>query len=203
MSGLQGETKLHGQVEGEIDLGLPADNSPDQLFAVLYDELHRLAQRALGSHARCTMSPTALLHETYINFSGRESPIPNRASFLVYASRAMRGLLMDYIQRKQAEKRGGGFVITSMLTEGTQVDANLEEIVEALEELTQIEPQLVEIVDLRYFCNFSFTEIAAVLGISEPTAQRYWDKARIFLRDQLKHQQARPAASAPPASVAV
>jgi len=173
-----------------------AGSSPDQLFTLLYNELHRLAQRALGRNSQVSMSPTTLLHETYVNFSGRKAPIfPNRASFLVYASRAMRGLLIDYIRSRQAEKRGGSFVITSLPTEGPaepSADGNLEGIAEALKALAEVEPRLAQIVDLRFFCGFSFAEIAGVLEISERTALRDWNKARILLRHHLRHQEIGP-----------
>lgn len=182
---------LQGQLERLIQAAEQGDAaSRKELFAVLYDELHRLAQRELRRGAFLTMSPTTLLHETYLNIAGRESAaFPDRAHFLAYASRAMRGLIIDYVRGRCAQKRGGGFEITSLPTEAAAHagdDAELEGIGEALEALGAIEPRLAQVVDLRFFCGFSFTEIAGVMGISERTAQRDWDKARILLRHHLR-----------------
>lgn len=193
---------INGQVEQAIQVTEPVEaNSPDQLFTHLYNELHRLAQRELRRNAQLTMSPTTLLHETYVNLSERQACIfPNRGSFLVYASRAMRGLLIDYIRRRQADKRGGRFVITTLPTEGpaeTEADGSLEGISEALDALAAVEPRLAQVVDLRFFCGFSFAEIAGVLDISERTAQRDWNKARILLRHQLRHDGIAEMASSP------
>jgi RNA polymerase sigma factor (TIGR02999 family) len=163
--------------------------SRQELFSVLYDELHRLAQRELRRGAPLTISPTTLLHETYLKLSGLESvKFPDRARFLAYASRAMRRLIIDYVRSRCAQKRGAGFEITSLPTEElphAQDEAELESIGEALAAIGEIEPRLAQIVDLKFFCGFSFAEIAAVLGVSERTSQRDWDKARILLRHHL------------------
>lgn len=162
----------------------------EQLFTILYDELHRLARRQLGRGA-LTISPTTLLHETYLNLAGRPNEtFPDRSRFLAYASRTMRSLLVDYIRRRHAQKRGGALQITSLPTDisSATVDdaAELEGIGEALNALSAAEPRLAQIVDLKFFCGFSFAETAELLGISERTAQRDWDKARILLQRYLE-----------------
>jgi RNA polymerase sigma factor (TIGR02999 family) len=161
----------------------------EELFTILYGELHRLARRQLG-RGGLTISPTTLLHETYLNLSGRPNEtFPDRARFLAYASRTMRSLLVDYVRRRGAQKRGGAFEITSLPSEipaaGADDAAELEGIGEALNSLGAIEPRLAQIVDLKFFCGFSFAETAELLGVSERTAQRDWDKARIFLQRYL------------------
>ena len=167
--------------------------SREELFGVLYRELHRLAQRELQRNAALTISPTTLLHETYLNLSGRPgSMFPDRARFLAYAARAMRGLLIDYVRSRRAQKRGGDFEITSLPTElhaGAAADDELEGIAEALEALGALEPRLAQLVDLKFFCGFRFAEIAELQGTSERTAQRDWDKARILLQQHLRGQE--------------
>jgi len=186
---------LQTQVEQLIESAERGDAvSRKELFTVLYDELHRLAQRELHRGAFVTMSPTTLLHETYLNLAGRQTgAFPDRARFLAYASRAMRGLLIDYVRSRRAQKRGGAFEITSYSSElpvEAGDDHDLEGIDEALNSLGDIEPRLAHLVDLRFFCGFSFAEIAQLLGISERTAQRDWDKARILLQRYLRDQDA-------------
>jgi RNA polymerase sigma factor (TIGR02999 family) len=181
---------LQEQLERLIQSAERGDaTSREELFTVLYHELHRLAQRELRRGAFLTMSPTTLLHETYLNLSGRQTGVfPDRARFLAYAARAMRGLIIDYMRSRHAQKRGGAFEITSLPTEvpaAASADAELEGIGEALNALAEVEPRLAQIVDLKFFCGFSFAEIAEVLGISERTAQRDWDKARILLQRHL------------------
>jgi RNA polymerase sigma factor (TIGR02999 family) len=106
-----------------------------------------------------------------------------------YAARAMRGLIVDYARNRRAQKRGGQFEITALDTDvaDAPVDrAEVARVAEALDALNQVEPALAEVVDLKFFCGFSFAEIAAMRGVSERTVQRDWDKARIYLRQSLR-----------------
>ncbi|HXS28234.1 MAG TPA: ECF-type sigma factor [Steroidobacteraceae bacterium] len=155
------------------------------LFAALYEELRRLADRELRRHPGASVSPTTLVHEAYVNMAGREgTAFDDRGRFLGYAARAMRGLLIDFARRQRALKRGAGFEITQLDTrvgEETADGAELERLADALDELATLEPRLAEVVDLKYFCGFSFVDIARLRGTSERTVQRDWEKARLVL----------------------
>jgi RNA polymerase sigma factor (TIGR02999 family) len=166
-------------------------SAADALFAQLYSELHRLAQRQLArSGGSVTIGVTTLLHEAYLDIAGRDGAVfPDRARFMGYAARVMRGLIIDYARGRRAQKRGGGFEITSL--EGDLGDPGVDErelsqIGAALDELAAIDPALAEVVDLRFFCGFSFAEIAAMRGVSERTVQRHWEKARIYLHRSVR-----------------
>jgi RNA polymerase sigma factor (TIGR02999 family) len=106
---------------------------------------------------------------------------------MAYASRVMRGLIIDYARSRNAVKRGGQFHITSSGSETDELadDRQLPRIGDALDELAKADPSLAEIVDLKFFCGFTFVEIAAMKGISERTAQRQWEKARVYLHRQI------------------
>jgi RNA polymerase sigma factor (TIGR02999 family) len=162
----------------------------ERLFAALYDELHRMARRELarrGGHV--TLGATTLLHEAYLDISARTGMVfPDRARFMAYAARAMRGLIIDYARRRYAQKRGGLFELTSLQTTIAEsiTDVNeLQRISDALDELAAVEPALAEIVDLKFFSGFSFAEIGAMRGVSERTIQRQWEKARLYLHRAL------------------
>jgi RNA polymerase sigma factor (TIGR02999 family) len=165
--------------------------SRQELFVTLYRELHRIADRELRRHSLQCVSPTTLLHETYLTMRDQSSAVfPGRPQFMAYAARAMRGLLIDYYRSRRAQKRGGAFEITSLPTEvpeppGENID--LERLSEALEELEKSNMRLAQLVDLKFFCGFSFLEIGEFLGVTERTAQRDWDKARILLHRFLTH----------------
>jgi RNA polymerase sigma factor (TIGR02999 family) len=163
-----------------------------QLFVALYGELHRTAQRELRRNSAATLSPTTLLHETFLNISQRETaPFTDRARFMVYAARAMRGLLIDYLRNRQAQKRGGDFEITSLPTElslAVAEDVEMDKLGEALDELAKIDARLAECVDLKFFCGFSFTDIAQMRSVTERTVRRDWDKARALLHRLLNDQ---------------
>jgi RNA polymerase sigma factor (TIGR02999 family) len=161
------------------------------LFAALYGELHRLARREIARRGGASsLGVTTLLHEAYLDMAARDGPsFPDRPRFLKYASRVMRGLIIDHARSRHAAKRGGQFEITSLPTEVPQDavdDRELERISDALDALEKIEPSLAEVVDLKFFCGFSFAEIAAMRGVSERTVQRQWEKARLYLHRTIR-----------------
>jgi RNA polymerase sigma factor (TIGR02999 family) len=161
-------------------------SAADSLFATLYAELHRLAQRELARRPMpASLGVTTLLHEAYLAMSDREGvEFPDRARFMAYAARVMRGLIIDDVRGRLAQKRGGGAHHTAFATEVMQrVDDPqvLERISDALDELATHDLALAEIVDLKFFCGFSFAEIAAMRGVSERTVKRAWERSRIYL----------------------
>src|SRR5215471_12873195 len=126
----------------------------DRLFSDWYDKLHRLAQRELRNHAAITLSPTTLLHETFLNLAQRESAASfDRSRFLAYAARAMRGLVIDYLRARQAQKRGGEFEFTSLPTDVLLDDdqqVRVKALNDALLALEKIDQRLSECVDMRF-----------------------------------------------------
>ena len=165
-------------------------SAADALFSALYTELHRLAKRELARQGSAmSLGATTLLHQAYIEIAGKDAAsFPDRARFMGYTARVMRSLIIDYARRRSAQKRGGQFEITSVGTEVLNAadDRELSQISEALDELAQADSSLAEIVDLKFFCGFTFGEIAAMKGISERTAQREWEKARIYLHRAIR-----------------
>ncbi|HEX4973276.1 MAG TPA: ECF-type sigma factor [Steroidobacteraceae bacterium] len=155
-----------------------------QLFTLLYSELHRIASRELRRHAP-GLSATTLLHEAYLSLHEKDpSLFPDRAHFVAYASRVMRGLVIDFARNRRTLKRGGEFHITALPVNvpDKEVDCTeLERLNEALERLARIEPRLAQVVDLKYFSGFSFGDIASMWGVCQRTVQRDWEKARLFL----------------------
>ena len=162
----------------------------DALFSALYSELHRLAKFELARHgAPMSLSATTLLHKAYVEVAARDgTSFADRKRFMGYAARVMRGLIIDHARSRRAQKRGGLFEITSLQAEVENAvdDRKLVPISDALDELAMAEPSLAEIVDLRFFCGFTFSEIAALKGVSERTAQRQWDRARIYLHNRIR-----------------
>lgn len=169
-------------------------SEPDAMapsFESLYADLRRMARRELYKGGQAAqISPTTLLHEAYLQMSGRpELQFADRAHFLAYAARAMRGIAIDRARARSAQKRGGGLDITALDTFVSDnamapVDAaaeDLEHVAQAVERLAAIDERLAELVDLKFFVGLTFAEIAALRGSSERTAQRDWDKARALL----------------------
>lgn len=162
----------------------------DALFSTLYSELHRLARNELWRSGQASLSVTTLLHEAYLDMSKRDGArFPDQARFMGYAARVMRGIIIDHVRNRNAQKRGGEFHITSLDGDvfGSSVGAKeLSMVSDALNELADIEPELAEVVDLKFFCGFSFDEIAAMYKVSKRSVQRRWDKARIYLYQSIR-----------------
>jgi RNA polymerase sigma factor (TIGR02999 family) len=163
----------------------------DALFTALYAELHRMARRELSKRGSgVTLGATTLLHDAYLDIANREGPsFPDRNRFMGYASRVMRGIIIDYVRSRQAQKRGGQYDMTSIRTDIADKisdSMDLSQLSDALDELAKVEPRLSRIVDLKFFCGFSFAEIGTMLELSERTVQRDWEKARIYLHNVLQ-----------------
>jgi len=169
------------------------ESASEALFAALYSELHRMAKRELARQGvPMTLGATTLLHEAYIDMASRSGPsFPDRSRFMGYAARVMRGLIIDHARERRAQKRGGGFEITSLGAEVTEDVADVRDLTQisvALDELAATNRLLAEVVDLKFFCGFSFAEIAGMRGVSERTVQRDWEKARIYLHHNISAQ---------------
>ena len=183
---------MGSMISSQISTVENGDNTAtDTLFSTLYSELHRLAKRELARQwSPLSLSVTTLLHEAYLDMAARDDPsFPDRARFMGYAARVMRGLIIDHARSRSAIKRGGEFEITSLGTDVVENPADakvLSLISDALDELAKVEAELAAVVDLKFFCGFSFAEIAAMQKLSERTVQRRWEKARIYLHRSVR-----------------
>ncbi len=167
--------------------------SHDAYFQTLYAQLHRLARREAGRLGPLSdLGTTTLLHEAYLEVRQRDAlAFPTEGHFIAYVARAMRGLVIDQVRAKHADKRGGKLDITSLNTEHADECAEPQLLVDigaALDDLARFEPLLAQVVDLKFFCGFSMAEIAALMHSSERTAQRQWEKARLLLHRALRSE---------------
>jgi RNA polymerase sigma-70 factor (ECF subfamily) len=178
-----------------VTASLPA-SEPD-LMEATYRDLRAIAASILrGPDARHTLQPTALVHEAYLKISGkREEPWAGVSHFVAVAARAMRQIVIDRARARNALKRGGGRdgarreTLSGVLREDTE-HADVLDIHEHLTRLATIDPRRARVVELRFFGGLSTTQIAAVLGVSERTAELDWRVARAWLRERLEGRQA-------------
>jgi len=163
----------------------------EALFSLLYDELHRLAhshvKRARGA---MTWNTTTLLHEAYLGIARRGGlAFPDENRFMGYAARAMRGLVIDAIRARRTQKQGGEVAFVPLVDAAVAAAGSpdvVERLGDALSDLAKLEPALAELVDLSFFCGFTFAEIAALRGVSVRTIERDWAKARLLLHGALE-----------------
>jgi RNA polymerase sigma factor (TIGR02999 family) len=162
------------------------------LFAVVYDELRRMAGSVMRSErSDHTLQPTALVHEAYVRLA--EEPgswSGNRSYFLAIASTAMRRILVEHARSHNAQKRGSGKAHLSL----DDIDAATPEsgdgvdfvlLDDALARLSAVDPRQARIVELRFFGGLTVEETAAVVGISPRTVKREWQMSRAWLRREM------------------
>ncbi len=168
------------------------DNAAASLFAVVYDQLRRLAASALRHERRDhTLQPTALVHEVYLRLVDEPGAWwENRAHFLAIASKAMRRILVEHARGRNAQKRGSGQARLSI----DDVEPSVPETVEALDlvvlddalaRLFALDPRQGRIVELRFFGGLTVEETAAVVGTSPRTVKREWQISRAWLRREM------------------
>src|SRR6476646_10325612 len=163
----------------------------DRLMPLVYSELRRLASNYLRRERQGhTLQPTALVNEAYLRLvDQKHAKWQNRAQFFGISAQLMRRILVDHARQHQAVKRGGAkqqrLSITSAERVAKQPEIDLLALNVALDELTIMDPQQAQIVELKFFGGLSIEETAEVLGISHATVERDWKMARAWLRRQL------------------
>lgn len=159
----------------------------DAVFDALYEDLRQIARSRLRTHPSDVLLDTAgVVNDCYLRFAKTHRVTPaDRNHFLAYCSHAMRSVIVDMIRSSRRERRGGKAFHTSLSVE-PPLDRALEEvdvldIHEALKELAQLEPRLAQVVEMRYFGGLTEKQIGEILGLTDRTIRRDWEKARLFL----------------------
>jgi len=162
----------------------------DELYPLVYGELHRLARRYMSKERKGhTLQTTALINEAYVRLvDQRNVQWANRSHFFAISAQIMRRILIDHARRHAYAKRGGGARQVSLDETATMTQGDFSEFIrldEALKSLAQLDPRRSQVVELRYFGGLNNEEIAGVLNISENTVIRDWNMARAWLHRQL------------------
>ena len=162
-------------------------HAADVLLPLVYDELRGLAAvRMAAEPAGRTLQPTALVHEAYLRLVGGkpDQRWDGRGHFFGAAAEAMRRILIDQARQRKAEKRGAGRVRQPLDPDAVPAQGPDDELLalnEALDRLATIEPQVAELVKLRYFAGLTVPEAAGALGVAPRTADAWWAYARAWL----------------------
>jgi RNA polymerase sigma factor (TIGR02999 family) len=163
----------------------------DALFALLYPQLRELAHSRLARSGRFTLlDTTSLVHESYLRLLKADSlQAAERGQFMAYAARVMRSVVVDFVRRRAADRRGGDAAHVGLDEElDLLTDPREREVVrvhEALEELAAIDERLMRVVEMRYFAGMTEEQCAEALGLSRRSVARDWEKARMFLAQAL------------------
>ena len=137
----------------------------DAVFDALYEDLRQIARSRLRTHPSDVLLDTAgVVNDCYLRFAKTHRVTPaDRNHFLAYCSQAMRSVIVDMIRSSRRERRGG------------------KDVHEALKELARLEPRLAQVVEMRYFGGLTEKQIGEILGLTDRTIRRDWEKARLYL----------------------
>jgi RNA polymerase sigma factor (TIGR02999 family) len=163
----------------------------DRLFTATYADLQALARLRLRSSPRLTVLDTVgLVNESYMRLVQTHRLRPqDRAHFVRYAARAMRSVVVDYIRKRQTERRGGDRsrvdLTTDIVAEQSEGESEILKVHDALAALEESDPRAVEVVEMRYFAGMTEPEIAQALEVGERTVRRDWVRAKLLLAEAL------------------
>lgn len=181
----------HNVTELLLAWGRGDNRALDRLTPLIYDELHRLAQRLMGrERPGHTLQTTALVNEAYLKLvDSSRVRWQNRAHFFAVAAQLMRRILVDFARSRQYQKRGGEWQQVA-LDDGLAISAGREPdlvaLDAALQGLAKMDPRKAQVVELRFFGGLSLEETAEVLKVSTNTVGRDWNTAKAWLRRELK-----------------
>lgn len=169
--------------------------SAEELLPLVYDELRRLAAYRLAKERPGqTLQATALVHEAWLRLAGpaKQTRAWNgRRHFFGAAAEVMRRILIDRARSKGSERHGGKMRRTEL--DAVEIasplpDDELLALHEALSELDRLDPQVADLVKLRFFVGLTQAEAAETLGLSRSTAERTWSFARAWLYDRIQRE---------------
>jgi RNA polymerase sigma factor (TIGR02999 family) len=159
------------------------------VFDAAYADLRTLARARLSRGGRgVLLDTTALVHESYLRFANNgQLRLADRQHFLRYAGHVMRSVIVDFARENLARRRGGGARHVTLNSEvgGPSGETEILNVHEALEELAQRDPRMVQVVEMKYFAGMTESEVAEALGVTDRTVRRDWEKARLLLAQLL------------------
>lgn len=179
-------------IEGQTHILVAGWNSGDApardaLIRRLHPELSQIAAARLRGERDTSLSTGDLINDAVVRMiTANGLSLNDRAHFIALASRLMRNVLIDHARAKHSDKRRHAKVELCTHIEGEQ-RFDLRTLESALLRLGAIDPQLMELVEMRYFGGMTIGDIATVFGMSEPTVKRRWQTARAWLTDALAH----------------
>ena len=163
-----------------------SDSAADELFQRVYHELKQMARRRMARESAAdTLTPTALVHDTYVRLFGQRVPQwENRRHFFAAAAEAMRRILIESARRRNADRRRSvrsDITIDAIAGTPEDPDGGLLVVDAALESLESLDPQMAAIVKLRFYGGLTVEETAELMEISPRSVNRGWTAARAWL----------------------
>ncbi len=169
-----------------------SDGAFDTLFPLVYDQLKQIARRQKQKFRNAdTINATALVHEVYLKLMrSEEVSAENRAHFFALCAVAMRQIIINHIEQKVAQKRGGAWQKVTLNEELLADEYHMDTLLtvdKSLRVLTTFAPELTRLVEMRFFAGMSEAEVALASGCTERTVRRNWSKAKALLNQIIEN----------------
>ena len=202
---------MNGSPEGPLDRSVRAvtmlldqvnggsEGAFGELVVAVYEDLRRVAAKRMRREfdaplAALTESPTALVHQAILKLREQRTQWKDGDHFFAIATRLLGFVIGDYKKHRMALKRGRGrrnaghpeLLDACCQTEGEEQRHEGLEAVAVIQALHERHPRKAEVVTLRVLANRSMPDIARIIGISLPTAERDWKFAKAWIRDYLE-----------------
>lgn len=165
----------------------------EALLPIIYDELHRIAERRMrGERREHTLRPTDLVSEAWLRLAQSDQPDwSDRRMFFAVAAGTMRRVLVDHARRRRRDKRGGNVQAVPFDDDvpGEPRSFDLVALDAALSALAEHDPRKARAIELNYFGGLSQKEIADVLDVHTNTIARDLQFAKAWIR---RHLQSNP-----------
>ena len=188
--------KIEEATERLVEISNGSQEAYDKLFPVVYDRLRHIAYSQIGrisaSPMEHTWSKTDLVHEVYLKMVRHDQiDWKGRTHFFAVAACSMRQILIDHARKMSRQKRGGDKKEITFIDEIMKAEYQAEELIQidqALDKLANYDERMAEIVEMRFFGDMNFEDIAEVINLSPRTVYRDWAVARGWLYKELKKQ---------------
>lgn len=171
----------------------------DELFELVYEKLHHIAQARRHLYKQDTINTTALIHEAYLKLVDQsEMEWKNRAHFFAVASKVMRHILINYARDQNRQKRGGNQQKVSLerlnLTASGEIGLSddrsnvLIVLDKALKRFEKVNERQTQVVDCLFFGGMTIKETAAALSVTPSTVKRGWKTAQLWLYREIQKE---------------
>lgn len=183
--------RSEGELTQLLALARQGDRAAEeQFYALVYDQLHRLASSALRKErSGHTMQTTDIVHEAYLRLTRSSLSLSDRLHFFRIAAKTMRRILVDHARRRSSKKRGSGLTPQDLECVNASIDQHVEKVLQLDEALSRLEKQdqrVCKVVEMRFFAGLSIEETADALGVSSRTIKRDWEFAKSWLHAELE-----------------
>ncbi|NME68805.1 sigma-70 family RNA polymerase sigma factor [Flammeovirga aprica] len=175
------------QLLNQLDL----PKSKEQLYPIVYDNLHDIAQKLFNrERVDHTLQPTLLVNEAYLNLVDQDQiNWQGRTHFFAVGAQAIRRILVHHARSKNAIKRGSGehqLELEEGIAFTPEKEGMVLDIHEGLEQLSKVHERQATVVELKFFGGLKMQEIADELGVSIKTVEVDWKVAKAWLKKFMK-----------------